>query len=258
MKITSIILAGALPMIMLPLSVEGHGYMYSPRSRNFYAHLDGVDGDAVAGIPPKEYCHHCLNTNNGVCGKSAYHDYDVWNDSLDNPMPWISQATFTAGDTIRVKSHLTAYHYGHMELRGCPLGRDSTWDCFEKPEHTLRFVRDISFDMPADPAYPERGYYYGSTDFEMEYEIPETLYGATVLLQVCIFFQHLINIKAASHSPCLSNTSLVALYHCQQLLASWIRCILCRSQLPGYRSSGFLLVSITERMPASLPGRRIT
>ena len=195
MKITSIILSGALSMVMQAMSVRGHGYISSPRSRNWYAHEEGASFGAVDGKPLKEYCPHCLNINSGVCGISPSYDYDVWNDSAGNPMPWKVQATYTAGDVITVKSVLTAHHMGHMELRGCPLGRESDWDCFEKPEHTLLFVRDVAFDMPADPAHPERGYYsrsqsivYGedSDYYEMEFKIPETLYGETVLLQVRI------------------------------------------------------------------------
>lgn len=196
MKIVSIVFAEVALSMMVALGpasvVRGHGYLSSPRSRNWYAHLDGVSYGSVSGFPPAEYCPHCLNTNAGVCGKSNEHDYDVWNDSAGNPMPWVVQATYAAGDVVRIETVLTAHHKGHMEIRGCPLGRDSTWECFEEPGHALLFVRDVAFDMPADPMYPERGYYHGSQSteygvdfdyYDMEYKIPETLHGTTVLLQ---------------------------------------------------------------------------
>ena len=52
----------------LASNVEGHGYMTTPRTRNEFAAQEGVDGGGTAGLPPREYCTHCLNTNTGVCG----------------------------------------------------------------------------------------------------------------------------------------------------------------------------------------------
>ena len=72
-------------------------------------------------------------------------------------MPWESQNTFARGEVIHVRSYLDTHHAGHMELRACPLGRASTQDCFE--DYPLTFVEDTLYNMPADPAHPERGYY---------------------------------------------------------------------------------------------------
>lgn len=36
--------------------VSGHGYAYSPRTRNWFAVEEGVDGQGVEGLPTKEYC----------------------------------------------------------------------------------------------------------------------------------------------------------------------------------------------------------
>ena len=94
-------------------AVRGHGFMYEPITRNYYAHTDGLDWGHQAGLPEKEYCQHCLNRLNtkinGVCGVSeGGADYDTWLDSLGAPMPWKSQHIYTAGDTIVVKSHLAS------------------------------------------------------------------------------------------------------------------------------------------------------
>jgi len=103
-------------------------------------------------------------------------------------MPWRTEATFSAGSTIAIKSFLSTHHNGHMELRGCPMGSSSTQSCFDKPEHAFIYVKDLLYGMPADPAYPERGYYAGGqasgiSNFEMELRVPDALVGSQVLLQ---------------------------------------------------------------------------
>ena len=168
--------------------VHGHGHMTTPRSLNWFAAEDGANG-ATAGVPPTEYCPHCLNNNNGNCGVSPSFDYDVWNDSAGNPMPWISQEVYTEGQIIVVKSYLDTHHNGHMEIVACNDGPTSSESCFDDiTNNALIFVRDVLFDMPADPAYPHRGYYAGGQgggikSFEMEFRLPDGIVGDQVLLQ---------------------------------------------------------------------------
>lgn len=167
---------------------DAHGMMTSPRARNEVAATDGLDSGKQAGFPPKEYCSHCLNENSGVCGKTRLRNYDDYFDTNGNPMPWISDKVYQEGDIITVTSHLSTHHNGHMEVRACPLGRDSDQACFDTDGHELVFVRDIYHDMPADPEYPERGYYSGGQsggikDFKMEFQLPQNMYGNQVLLQ---------------------------------------------------------------------------
>jgi len=170
------------------IKVEAHGHLISPRSRNWFAWEEGVDGGGVAGLPPKEFCTHCLNTNNGVCGKTTTADYDEYLDSTGVPMPWDSQETFTEGQEILVKSYLDTHHNGHMVIKACPNGPGSTQACFDTPGHELTFVKDTLYDMPADPAYPERGYYAGGQagglkNFEMTFKLPVGISGNQVMLQ---------------------------------------------------------------------------
>ena len=49
---------------ILVVSVDGHGHMTSPRSRNWLATVgqDGVNS-ATPAKPDAEYCTHCLNVN---------------------------------------------------------------------------------------------------------------------------------------------------------------------------------------------------
>jgi hypothetical protein len=107
-----IILAlGAFPISI----VYGHGYIFEPPSRNYYAHTDGLNSGSIAAVPNKEYCPHCLNSNAGVCGISeGGTDFDAWLDSQGNPMPFISQRTYNKGEIIEIKSHLTAVSYEHV------------------------------------------------------------------------------------------------------------------------------------------------
>jgi len=99
-------------------------------------------------------------------------------------VPWKPESSYVAGSTIRIRTKITAHHYGHMELRGCAT-EPYTQACFDANPFLL--VKDLSlYSMPADPAYPERGYYAGAAfgpDYVMEFKVPEQLVGSRVLLQ---------------------------------------------------------------------------
>jgi len=173
-------------------SADAHGYLASPRSRNVYAHEVGP-GCSGANCPPAEYCHHCLNLNENVCGKFGSRSYDDpnWVDNNGNPMPWMPQEEYVEGQSIRVRSYLDTHHNGHMEIRACNKGSACTPADFEGNE--LIFVKDLVYEgnhpaMPKDPNYPYRGMYAGGQGgsikwFEFEYELPQGIYGDQVLLQ---------------------------------------------------------------------------
>ena len=166
--------------------VHGHGHMTTPRSMNYDASINGAQN--TAGVPPIDYCPHCLNTNTKNCGKNQYNDYDDFKDGLGFPMPWISVAEYTAGSIIDVESYLDTHHNGHMEIFACNDGLASSEECFDEPTNALHFVEDVAYGMPADPNYPERGYYAfgqggGVKDFHMRFKLPDHIVGAEVLLQ---------------------------------------------------------------------------
>jgi hypothetical protein len=168
---------------------HGHGMVTSPRSRNWFAHEEGANVPQL-GLPAAEYCFHCLNANTGVCGTAGANNYDEWVDSTGRSMAWNPQDIYYGGDIINVRTTLTTNHGGHMVVKACPNGRASTQECFDDPNNRLTFVRDVLYDMPADPNYPERGYFYGwdtsEGDFWMEYKLPDGLFGDEVLIQVSI------------------------------------------------------------------------
>jgi len=200
--------SGALPLLILligpiflptTLFASAHGYLSSPRSRNFRATEaeDGMWWGGPGDGPYPEDCPHCLNRKpaEGTCGGS----YDIPRDMLDRPMEWASQATYTAGDTVVVDATLTAHHRGHMEMYACDVsdGTTATTACFES--NPLIFVQDLMYDGPdPDPVYPERAYVapnngeagdpgdWGPSDgmqFSFEYRLPTGVSGSKVLLQ---------------------------------------------------------------------------
>lgn len=88
-------------------SVDAHGMVTSPRSRQWVAYEDGIEG-SQANKPPREYCYQCANRNSGVCGNTPSYNYDDWLDSTGHPMPWQSQATVSILNTfVRMATHPT-------------------------------------------------------------------------------------------------------------------------------------------------------
>lgn len=175
-----------IPFISIPTIVNGHGYMESPRSRNWRASVeeDGSNMVGLAGIPKAEYCYHCLNTKaaDDVCGVGQTGKYDDWVDTNGNPMPWKSEGVFQEGQEITVKSVLTTNHAGHMDLFLCPDGDDSTQECFEKNPAT--FVKDNLYGGPQDGNYPSRGYFANDQyRFEFVYRLPAGVVGDKVMMQ---------------------------------------------------------------------------
>ncbi|KAL7541081.1 hypothetical protein ACHAXR_010610 [Thalassiosira sp. AJA248-18] len=200
--------------IHAPSAVEGHGYLTSPRSRNYYAHDILTSGECTgqSGCPPGEYCHHCLNANTGVCGESPSHNYETytgWLDKTGGPMPWRSQGPggqdaqvgneYVEGGTMIVDSYLDTHHNGHMEIRACAMSDSDPTKCSSPEEfegNELHFIDDLIHPeaegfhgpMPADPNYPERGMYAGGQgggvkSFSFLYRLPMGVFGEKVLLQ---------------------------------------------------------------------------
>jgi hypothetical protein len=50
-----------LPLRVIISSADGHGYLQTPRSRNFVASQEGKSWGAGPTDPAPEYCPHCLN-----------------------------------------------------------------------------------------------------------------------------------------------------------------------------------------------------
>ena len=118
--------------------IDGHGYLKTPRSRNWVAREDGVTTSLESpipentGKPEQDFCQHCLNTkvSDNLCGESDVATlYDNWNDANGDTMPWMSQSIYDEGDEITVEVVLSTNHAGHMDMYLCPDGNDSTQEC---------------------------------------------------------------------------------------------------------------------------------
>mmetsp|Transcript_30370 Transcript_30370/g.52629 ORF Transcript_30370/g.52629 Transcript_30370/m.52629 type:complete len:230 (+) Transcript_30370:159-848(+) len=204
-----------------PSLVEGHGYLKTPRSRNWYAHdiIRSGECQGSAGCPPGEYCQHCLNANLGVCGKSTVHNYETttgWLDKDGAPMPWLPQGTYDEEGIMRVDSYLDTHHNGHMEIRACVVDDTDPTSCTTPEEfegNELHFVQDLIHpeaadaghpSMYADPMYPERGMYAGgqggaTKNFSFEYRLPSGISGEKVLLQ----WKYITANSVSLHCVCL-------------------------------------------------------
>ena len=162
--------------------VEGHGYLKSPRSRNWYSSPDS--GSHEYGNPRAwEYCPHCLNLKaaDSVCTTGAQ-DYDNWVDSNGTPFPWTNQGVYTEGTEIEIEAVLSANHAGHIELFVCPDGEDSTIECLLS--NPLTFVRNVNDpEGPFDEFYPGRGFVSGSVDHKFIYKLPMGVHGDKVMMQ---------------------------------------------------------------------------
>jgi len=182
-------------IFIVPLGVDAHGYLKSPRSRNWVAKEDGKWSGGNMYTPEVETCPHCLNLNSNTCGKTGGHDYDYHLNALGGPMPKNIQAVYTQGQEIDLTVVLTAHHKGHFEYKACAIneGELATQACFDA--NPLRFVQDILYpNAPVDSNYPERAYIplassstykdtSGSYMYTHKYELPANLSGDLVLIQ---------------------------------------------------------------------------
>ena len=100
-------------------SALGHGYMKTPRSRNYHANLNGKWWGGTASDPAPESCPHCLNVGGpgkSVCGKVGDNNYDLPPNAIGGIMPTVIQECYAPGSIIDVESQITAHHKGHFEM----------------------------------------------------------------------------------------------------------------------------------------------
>lgn len=171
--------------------VNGHGYLESPRSRNFVASQDGQWSGNDISTPKAETCPHCLNGGGGLtsgqCGITGNVNYDFPPNVLGTVMPQNIQATYVRGQNITVKVHITAHHKGHFEFSVCPIGHGEapTRECFRS--NRLQFVSDPKYGANKDTNYPYRAYIPPSTlgpmDYEFQMKLPQNVTGDYVMLQ---------------------------------------------------------------------------
>ena len=98
-----------------PEAATGHGYMVTPRSRNWHARLNTKWWGAGESDPAPEDCPHCLNGGGpGVseCGAVGGRNYDLPPNAIGGIMPTVIQECYVPGSIIDVESQITAHHKG--------------------------------------------------------------------------------------------------------------------------------------------------
>jgi len=186
-------LSAILAILSLLPCTHGHGYLKTPRSRNYVAHQDGVWWPLTDDSPQPESEPQSANTGGtkAQCGIIAgTRNYDFPKTALENPMPPKPQQCYQPGQIIDLEVTLTAHHKGHFEFKACPIspGQAPTQACFDA--HPLRFVSDVLSPGESratanfDPNYPERAYIpLTDWDLQYKYQLPAGLSGDLVLLQ---------------------------------------------------------------------------
>jgi len=171
-------------------TADAHGYLKSPRSRNYYAHAEAVYWKATENDPLPESDPQSLNRGgvSAQCGMINGRNYDLPKNALGGLMKATVQECYEEGSIIDLKVFLTAHHGGHFEFYACPIahGKVPTESCFK--DHPLEFVEDLLNNAPKDPNYPTRAYVHGLTsmtlgEFHYKYKLPVGLLGELVLIQ---------------------------------------------------------------------------
>jgi len=183
--------------IFLPTLIWGHGYIKTPRSRNFVAYEDGKSWPHLEENPEKDNCPQCLNRGGTLarCGLKDSLNYDTPRNAKKGLLNANPQAVYFANEEITVDVVLMAHHKGHFVFKACAIEEFevATQDCFD--QHPLTFVEDLLYAAPVDVNHPERGYIapithsgiqYSSGEsylFSHKYLLPPGLTGDLVLLQ---------------------------------------------------------------------------
>jgi hypothetical protein len=171
-------------------TADAHGYLKSPRSRNYHANVEAVWWGATDNDPMPESDPQSLNRGgtSAQCGVVNGRNYDLPKNALGGLMTPTVQECYNKGSIIDVKVFLTAHHNGHFEFYACPIswGEIPTERCFK--EHPLEFEEDVLYKAPKDSNHPVRAYIprqstSGLGEFHYRYKLPAELTGELVLIQ---------------------------------------------------------------------------
>jgi len=173
------------------VSVHGHGYLQTPRSRNYVASVDGKElGNGTPTDPAIEYEAPSLNVVGPQCGQVGFRNYDFPLSSTGTLLAPKIQANYTRGQTITVEVKITAHHQGHFEFYACAItaGQSPSQACFRA--NPLEFVEDLLYGSPKDVNYPYRAYMAPSAIsspkdnlFSYRMKLPVNVVGDLVLIQ---------------------------------------------------------------------------
>jgi hypothetical protein len=187
---TIVRLAALLAILSIAPAVHAHGYLQSPRSRQFVAFQDGRDWGGDQNTPQKEYEPWSANKKapGETCGTIGGRNYDFPKNALGGALAPRVQVAYNCGQQIDVDVRITAHHKGHFVLKACPIspGQTASQACFDR--YRLRFISGQGANF--DPNYPDRAYlppYQGGNTqgwtYRYRFQLPAGLSGDLVLLQ---------------------------------------------------------------------------
>jgi len=175
------------------VSVHGHGYLQTPRSRNYVASPEAEGKGTWNGGPTDplvEYDAPGLNVVGPQCGQHGNRNYDFPNSTTGALLAPRIQANYTRGQTITVEVKVFAHHGGHFEFYACAItaGQSPSKACFQA--NPLEFVEDLLYGSPKDINYPYRAYMAPSAIsspkdnlFSYRMKLPGNVVGNLVLIQ---------------------------------------------------------------------------
>ena len=187
------LLLAFLALCSIPPAIFGHGYLKTPRSRNYAAYEDGRDGQGGR----REYEPWSANrkTVSETCGTTPANpdakNYDFLRSGV--------QATYSSGQVVDFDVDMTAHHKGHFVLKACAIspGQTATQACFDR--NPLRFISghganphpnypDRAYLPPANPIAAPNGAHPqfaagGRWSYRYKFQLPSGLSGDLVLLQ---------------------------------------------------------------------------
>jgi len=183
------LLLALLALCSIPPAVFGHGYLKTPRSRNYAAYEDNRG----------EYQPWSANRKavSETCGTTPPNP-DIKN--YDFLLHTGVQATYSSGQVVDFDVDMTAHHKGHFVLKACvvPPGQRATQACFDR--NPLRFISghganphpnypDRAYLPPANPPAASNGAHplfpapTGRWSYRYKFQLPPGLSGDLVLLQ---------------------------------------------------------------------------
>mmetsp|Transcript_22728 Transcript_22728/g.33563 ORF Transcript_22728/g.33563 Transcript_22728/m.33563 type:complete len:401 (+) Transcript_22728:93-1295(+) len=187
MAVNTFFISTTLAVVVAFLNISSsnaHGYLKSPRARNFVAKQEGATWGRSDDVYLKEYCPHCLN-HGGLCGSTGPQNYATPKSTSGKPMPADPQLIVPAASQITVEIVLTAHHKGHFEFKACPVSSTEdapTQDCFDT--YPLEMISDDLYGSVPDSAFPTRAYIplNSYSNLQRDRESGGSLYRFTLLL----------------------------------------------------------------------------
>jgi len=176
----------------------GHGYVQSPKSRNYHAHTDGLwwtpDPNMAAITPRPEDSPQSLSLGppyHPACGSVSGRNYNTPKTMNGRDMPPVIQACYLPGSLIELEVKLTAHHKGHFNFNACPISWDGSkmtepdQECFDS--NPLTFIEDVSATSPKavqQTGFEGRGYIHpNAMTIRHRYLLPAGVEGDLILLQ---------------------------------------------------------------------------